>query len=120
MPQIAVGSQPRNNDTIEEAFTSTMRHQATPASPASPAGGTTLNKPHNRGHRYGEPTRQAKMKHDTEPIWVGPVAHLLQTRSVGLVCPTLAAVSLRCQKSIDRGAEGIYVPGHVMADSLYV
>ena len=43
-----------------------------------------------------------------------------QTRSVSLVCPTLAAVSLRWQKSVDRGAEAIYVSGYVMADSLYV
>ena len=54
------------------------------------------------------------------PVWERPMAHLLQTRSVSLVCLTLAAVSLRWRKSIDRGAEPIYLSGHVMADSLYV
>ena len=37
------------------------------------------------------------------------MAHLLQTRSVSLVCLTLAAVSLRWRKSIDRG-DGAYLP----------
>ena len=83
-------------------------------------GGKTLNKPHNCGHRYAEPARRANPKHDTEPLCAGLVTLLLQTRSGSLVCPTLAAVSLRWQKSVDRGAEAIYVSGHVMADSLYV
>jgi hypothetical protein len=37
----------------------------TPAGPARPAGGKTLNKPHS-GHRYGEPTRLRRMDRSSD------------------------------------------------------
>ena len=46
-----------------------ISYQATPAGPARPTGSKTHKSHTNRGHRYGEPTRQTSPKHDTEPLW---------------------------------------------------
>ena len=48
-----------------------LSYQATPAGPARPTGGKTLESHTNGGHRYREPTRPAPPNHDTEPLWAG-------------------------------------------------
>ncbi len=46
-----------------------ISYQATPAGPASPDGRqNTQQVTQHCGHRYVEPTRRTKPKHDTEPL----------------------------------------------------
>lgn len=48
-----------------------LSYQATPAGPARPAGGKTLNKPHSRAGTVMENQPARLHQHDTEPLWVG-------------------------------------------------
>lgn len=46
-----------------------LSYQATPAGPARPAGGKTLNKPHSRAGTVMENQPARLHQHDTEPLW---------------------------------------------------
>ena len=53
-----------------------LSYQATPAGPARPAGGKTLNKPHSRAGTVMENQPARLHQHDTEPLWAGVVETL--------------------------------------------
>ena len=46
-----------------------ISYQATPAGPARPTGGKTLNKPHPKAGTDMENQPARHHQHDTEPIW---------------------------------------------------
>jgi len=48
-----------------------ISYQATPAGPARPAGGKTLNKPHSKAGTVMENQPARPHQHDTEPLWAG-------------------------------------------------
>ena len=48
-----------------------ISYQATPAGPARPAGGKTLNKPHSKAGTVMENQPARLHQHDTEPLWAG-------------------------------------------------
>lgn len=69
-----------------------LSYQATPAGPARPAGGKTLNKPHSRAGTVMENQPARLHQHDTEPLWAGTRAewpHLAGLWVAVQVCPVI-------------------------------